>query len=188
MARKAHQIIILGTNGTGKTTLVAQLVQEAVKAGKRALIVVADPVDWRQVEEIEPQPSLLRKGGFSGVRKLVYQSDKDTLSPIKDYYFDGLLIFDDCRAYLRANTPPELKNIFIRRRQFMRDIVIVGHGFTDVPPQFFTYTTMFILFKTVDNIERRKSVVLDYEKVKAVVERVNKAAQKNPHYNEKIII
>jgi GTPase SAR1 family protein len=184
MPRKAHHIIITGTNGTGKTTLLRQIVKEAIVQGRRALIITPDPVEWRDVEEIQPDSTLLRRGGFMGVKKIVYFSESETLSPISDHYFDGLLIFDDCRAYFGANTHPILKKIFIRRRQNMRDIIIVAHGFTDIPPQYYTYTTMFILFKTVDNIQKRKSTIVNYEKIKIIVERVNKKALINEHYKE----
>lgn len=187
--RKAEQIIIVGTNGTGKTTLVGKLIQAVAKRGQRALIVTPDPVEWLQVEEIEPEPQLLRKGGFEGVRKIVYFDDKSTLDPIKNYYFDGVLVFDDCRSYFKAATSEALKHIFIRRRQKMTDIVIVAHGFTDVPPQYFTYTTRYYIFKTVDNISKRKGDITDFERVKRTVEAVRaKANSGHPHHYKMITI
>lgn len=184
MARKSEHIIILGTNGTGKSTLLKELVEQANKKGRRALIITPDPVEWQGVEEIEPESQFLRQGGFKGVRKIVYYSEAETLEPISKYYFDGVLIFDDCRSYFGSQTHPVLKTIFIRRRQFMRDVVIVGHGFTDIPPQYFTYTTKFILFKTTDNMVKRKNTISNFEAAQKVVERVNRKAMANPHYKE----
>jgi GTPase SAR1 family protein len=188
MSRKTHQIIIVGTNGTGKTTLLAELVKNANNTGRRALIITPDPVEWQNVEEIQPDSNLLRQNGFTGVRKIVYYSESETLKPISDHYFDGLLIFDDCRAYFGSQTLPTLKNIFIRRRQYMRDIIIVGHGFTDIPPQYYTYTTMFILFKTVDNIIKRKNTISNFDEVKRITEKVKQKAKTNPHYKEIIYV
>lgn len=182
--RKTEHIIILGTNGTGKTTLLQELVNKANENGRRALIITPDPVEWRHVEEIQPTAKELRKGGFTGVRKIVYYGETATLKPIGEFYFDGVLIFDDCRAYFGSQTLPTLKNIFIRRRQYMRDIIIIGHGFTDIPPQYYTYTTMFILFKTVDNMSKRKGTISNYEATKLVVDRVNRKSLTDPHYKE----
>ena len=70
----------------------------------------------------------------------------------------------------------------------MRDVVIVGHGFTDIPPQYFTYTTKFILFKTTDNMIKRKNTISNFEAAQKVVERVNRKAMSNPHYKEALKI
>ena len=70
----------------------------------------------------------------------------------------------------------------------MRDVILVGHGFTDIPPQYFTYTSMFILFKTVENISRRKNVILNYDKIKQAVDRVNRIAETNHHYKEEFYV
>lgn len=86
MARKSHQIVILGTNGTGKSTLVKELVQVANEKGRRALIITPDPVEWQQYAEIEPDINLLKQNGFTGTRKIVYFSESETLKPIKEYY------------------------------------------------------------------------------------------------------
>ena len=55
----------------------------------------------------------------------------------------------------------------------MIDIVMCGHGFTDVPLQAFTNCSEFILFMTKDNIARRKSAIQDYDLVKDAQTRVN---------------
>ena len=81
-----------------------------------------------------------------------------------------------------------LLDILIRRRQKMIDICYVGHGFTQIPPAFFTFSTHFALFKTIDNIDRRRDCIQNFDEMKAAQERVNAAALKNPHYHEIIKI
>ncbi len=185
--REAKQIILVGTNGTGKSTLLSRLVKASNKVGRRVLIVTPDPVEWREVEEIKPTAKLLRrKGGFEGVRKVIFMSMQETLKPIGEYYFDGVLIFDDCRSYFPSHTNMILKDIFIRRRQKMRDTIMVTHGFTDIPPQYFTNTRRYYVFLTLDNVDERKKKIRDFTKVKEVVERVNRIAKTTPHYYEMI--
>lgn len=186
MHRDAKQIIVLGFNGTGKTTLLRELIEKAIKAGRRALIIVPDLNDWRDIEEIEPDPKLLRKGGFEGVHKILFMGIQETLIPVAEYYFDGLLFFDDCRSYLPANTPMSLKNLFIRRRQKMLDVFLIAHGFTDIPPQYYTNTSDYILFFTNDEIELRRKYIKNYEVIKKIVDQVNKKAQKDYHYKRMV--
>lgn len=183
--RKVEHIIILGHNGTGKTTLVGELIKRASAVGRRSLIVTPDPVEWSDVEEIEASASAIRN--FTGTRKIVFQSEKETL-PLLRAFDAGELIFDDCRAYFPAQVHPDLKYLFIRRRQLMIDIVLVGHGFTDIPPKYFTYASKYFLFKTVDNIALRKSVLLRYEELKIAQARINKKAETDPYYKEAINI
>lgn len=183
--RKAEQIIILGHNGTGKTTLVGELIKKAASIGRRSLIITPDPVEWPQYEELEAKAFEIRN--FEGTRKIVFQSEKETLPPLR-YYRDGILIFDDCRAYFPVNVHPDLKYLFIRRRQLMIDIVLVGHGFTDIPPKYYTNATKYILFKTADNIALRKPVLARFDELKQAQLRINKKSKENPYYKEIIDI
>jgi hypothetical protein len=95
-----------------------------------------------------------------------------------------MVIFDDCRAYFTAALDNDLHALLISRRQHMIDIVAVGHGFTEVPPKMFTFATHYTLFKTLDNIDRRKNVIQNFEEMKAAQLRINKIAATDPHYHE----
>ena len=66
----------------------------------------------------------------------------------------------------------------------MIDIIACGHGFTEVPPKMFTFATHYALFKTIDNIERRKNVIQNFEVMKEAQARINQKAQTDPHYYE----
>ena len=48
--RQSLFFIIVGTNGTGKTTLLNKLIAES---GRKALIVEPDGFEWRDVKEID---------------------------------------------------------------------------------------------------------------------------------------
>ena len=158
--------VLLGTNGTGKTTALRNIL---VASGRRALVVTPDDREWTDYEHTElrePQDFV-----FQGVRRHIFDPER-TLRMIK-YFQNGILVFDDCRGYLRSNTSDEIRQLLIRRRQRCVDIFAVGHGFTEVPPVFFTFATDFILFQTRDNMERRKHYVRDFEALRRKVEEVN---------------
>jgi len=173
-------IIVLGYNGTGKTTFLKKTIvkQELDKPEGRVRVVVPDCVEWDifpDVSERFPE----RVGKYVKARRMIY--DDTTLQTLADNYSRGLLIFDDCRAYFPEKLTQELHNLLIRRRQKMLDIVAVGHGFTEVPPKFFTFASDLILFKTMDNIDRVKNYLWDYDGIKRLQQEVNQKSITNPH-------
>jgi ABC-type Mn2+/Zn2+ transport system ATPase subunit len=179
--RQTKLIIILGYTGTGKTTMVKQLVRDETKNRGRALIVTPDDREFTSVPYFNLRfPDRLSM--FRGERRIIYF---DGLLPlVRDNFSNGLLVFDDCRSYLGAATTQELHNLLIRRRQKMYDMVAVGHGFTEVPPKFFTFASHIILFRTIDNIYQRRTVLRDYNAMAAAQERINTKAAQDPHYYE----
>jgi ABC-type oligopeptide transport system ATPase subunit len=182
MSRAAKQIIILGFNGTGKTTLSKKFVKAEIKRGGKVLVITPDFAEWTDLEETYLDKK--EDWEFTGARRYIWEDPK-ILKRINRYWHDGLILFDDCRAYLAAVTDPELKRLYIRRRQKMTDIIMCGHGFTDVPPQAFTNCSEFDLFLTKDNIQRRKNVILNYDRILEAQQRINeKAETENYHYYE----
>ena len=69
-------------------------------------------------------------------------------------------------------------------RQRMIDEIFVAHGFTEVPPKVFTFATEYFLFRTEDNINRRKFFVKNYPLIEKKQRLVNEAAAYNPHHYE----
>ena len=181
--REAQLNIVLGTNGTGKTTLLKKIVLAALKNNERVLIVTPDFVEWTNIQQIKGMSTTLKK--FKGARRIVYDND-ETLQSIMDHFGNGLLIYDDCRSYFRSNIGEKIREQFIRRRQHKLDIFFVGHGFTEVPPVVFTFANNIILFKTRDNIHRRKNYIQDFDKMLQKQTEINNLAEKNPHYHEVI--
>lgn len=179
--RATKLTIVLGYNGTGKTTLVKKLVLNEIKHNRRALIITPDDIEWPTVEPVHSNfPERIKN--YVKARKIIYNTG--ILPIISEHYRNGLLIFDDCRAYFTAALDQDLHNLLIRRRQKMIDIIAVGHGFTEVPPKFFTFASEIILFRTIDNIEKRKNVLNNFEEMKEAQARINAKAEKNPHYFE----
>ena len=180
--RTPKQIIVLGTNGTGKTTLVKKLVlNELKKKDSHILVVVPDDMEWDSLQYVHPKfPHRIEH--YVGARKIIYEPG--LLDIIRERFRNGLIVFDDCRAYFDASLDRDLHSLLIRRRQQMIDIIAVGHGFTEVPPKMFTFATHFGMFKTIDNIDRRKNVISNFEEMKEAQKRINEKAKEDPHYFE----
>ena len=177
--RETKLIIIIGYNGTGKTTLSKKIVMEALKHNQRVLIVTPDDIEWRTIPLVHHRHKHHIQT-YTGARRIIYE-DEETLKSIINYFDNGLLLFDDCRSYLTSNTNADLHKLLIRRRQKMIDIVAVGHGFTEIPPKFFTFASDIALFSTKDNIKRRKDVLKDFDRMAYEQNAVNQLALKNPH-------
>ena len=182
--RSSELNVITGFNGTGKSTLIQKFIDlEVAKKKGRVLIVTPDPFEWRQYPELDTS----NKDCFKNMRsphKIIYQPG--TIELIANEYngfFDGLIAFDDCRCYTKANIQEELRTIIIRRRQRSHDIIAAGHGITEIPPVFITYANRYSIFYTQDNPDRRKEELgIAFEPFKKAVADVNAHFNTNPHY------
>lgn len=183
--RNTKFIIIIGTNFTGKTTLQKRLVLNELKKKSRALICTPDELEWTNIQMVHPYHSHHLKDYVGARRMIVTKSIAiQSLEIIWAYFNRGMLLFDDCRAFLGANTNDYLESMLIRRRQKEIDIVAAGHNFEKIPLAFFSYATEIILFKTIGNMKTRKNSINEHEKVEAAQLRVNKIAENNLHHYE----
>lgn len=164
--------VLLGTNGTGKTTTLKNIL---LQSGKRCLVVTPDDREWLEYPETPLRSGVPADFQYQGIRRHIWRP-KHTLQMLK-YFRNGIIVLDDCRFYLRATTDQEIHALLIRRRQRAVDIFVVAHGFTEVPPVFFTFATDFVLFQRRDDVSRRKNYVRNFEALKAKVEEVNTIAQ-----------
>lgn len=176
--------VILGANGTGKTTYVKQIV---ASTRQRVLIITPDDVEYNETDEygnpLYPLNPLRTKEDFvfDGVCRHIW--DPDWTPKVIHNFKKGLIIFDDCRTYLPARTDQFIHSLMIRRRQQELDVMVIGHGFSEVPPKFFTFATHYILFRTEDNINIRREVIRCFEKMRHLQWFVNRKAKEDPHYH-----
>lgn len=185
MARYPVCSILVGINGTGKTSFVKDILEHTVNEKNRALIVTPDPAEWRQVEEVAGRDIAT----FKGIRKIIYHSG--AMEDIQMYYSNGMLIFDDARVYIHAQSDDFMQWLQIRRRQVGVDFFCMFHGLTQVPPVFFTFATNMVLFYTKDNIKRRAEYVdeADFAAIQEAKSRIAKKVEEgNPYYYEIITL
>lgn len=179
--RYAISSIICGINGTGKTTLLKKILQEMNNAGNRILVVTPDPIEWQEAVPIRTWNELI---SFTGFRRIIYSPE--TMAKIQQYYSNGVLVLDDCRVYIKAQSNEFMQWLQIRRRQAGIDLFSVFHGLTQVPPVYFTFATNLVLFYTKDNIKRRGDYVDDgdFAMIQTAKKRIEKMIAKNPYYFE----
>ena len=173
--RRAKLTILLGFNGTGKTTMLRRIV---TASAQRTLIVTPDDVEWTDlpINELQSRDDY----AFQGIQRHIWNPD-NTLDRISKFK-KGILVFDDCRSYFQDHTAPRVRDLLIRRRQREVDVFACGHGFTQVPPVFFTFASDYILFRTVDNIDRRRDCITNFEFLKQSQAFVNHKAKTDPHF------
>jgi energy-coupling factor transporter ATP-binding protein EcfA2 len=192
-ARQSRCTIILGTNGTGKSTLTRKII-DRIK-GRSVIVIDFEGFErtWRSFPTINPTPKTLTALGKKArkVKIILAQYDRiEVLNNLYKYAHNCIIVFDDCRLYLKANTDEHIEKILIRRRQRMFDLFFVAHGFTEVPPRVYTFTSHLILFRTEDSVSRRRENLKDYPKALEAQKNVNQIAKKdgpNPHYCEEVV-
>jgi hypothetical protein len=174
---------LVGINGTGKTTCIKKLLEKTVTATNRALIVTPDPAEWRMLDEVSGQ----RIATFNGIKKIIYH--QNCMAEIQRYYSNGMLVFDDARVYIHAQSNDFMQWLQIRRRQAGIDLFCNFHGLTQVPPVFFTFATNLVLFYTKDNIKRRAEYIdeQDFDDIQDAKERIAKKVAAGDPYAYEII-
>lgn len=194
MERAAKCTLVLGFNGTGKTTFIRETLEELLlrsrSTGRRlkVLIVTPDDTEWQDYPEnlLETPDDYV----YEGIQRHVWQDSfagekKYSLNRISKFN-SGIIVFDDCKVYFGDILPQEIINLFVRRRQRSLDVFFVGHGFTTIPPRAFTYYSDAFLFRTVDNIDRRKDCINNFDYFKKCQAEVNEKAKRNPYYHKRI--
>ncbi len=189
--RRTKFTLILGYNGCGKSTIAVKLMKAALKNGGSGLIVTPDPIEWRSLDYADVSKTITFKGFKRTIfGKSIYRGNEikyyGTLAHINKNFKSGAILFDDCRPYIGYATQCDISTLNIRRRQMNADIFATGHGVTQVPPEFFTFASDFILFQTWDKIDRKAIYIQDYDIIAEMQERVNtiSSREKNIHYFE----
>lgn len=184
MTRSSELNVIVGFNGTGKSTLIQKFIDLEVQKRKgRVMIVTPDPFEWKHYPEVNPMDPDCFKN-IASPQKIIFEPG--VIELIADQYngfFDGLIAFDDCRSYTKPNIQEALRTLIIRRRQRSHDIIAAGHGITEIPPVFITYANRYSIFYTQDNPDRRKEELgTAYEPFKQATLDVNAKFNSDPHF------
>lgn len=179
--RQTKRTLIIGAPGTGKTTLLHRILMQS---GQKTLVITPYMNEWTEKdsngEELYPELITLRKKDcfYSGIRRHVFRK-KYTLEHLENFQ-RGIIVFDDCRGYLKSNLDEQIHTLLLGTRQNMIDVFAVAHGFREVPPAFFTFATDYFLFRTEDNLDRRANDVRCIDKVRQMQELVNRESVNNP--------
>lgn len=169
---QTSQILIIGTNGTGKTTLGRLFLEKLNVPRKLVLTQHLDEWNYLPHNELKRVDDLT----FEGQNWHFVRDGANSTKKLK-HYKNGLLLFDDARRYLPAQTDTNMLDLYISRRQHAVHIMMMGHGFTQIPPQAFTFATDIFLFATRDNIDStRKNTIQNYDQIIEVQKRVNARA------------
>jgi len=169
--------IIVGATNTGKTSLIEKI----VRYRKRVLAVTPHQKEWNSYHNINPSDKGFFK--YQGVRRC--QSYTDVIKDINasgNYFRNGVLIFDDAKFYVNSKVEKALEQILIARDQRKIDIIVSAHGLTHIPPIFFSYADVFIMFYTQDNILKRKKDLIWYEELLELQKKVNDQSKIDFHY------
>lgn len=177
-------ILIIGVNGTGKTTVEAELVNHFLSKNHRALIVTPNPDEWTQYPDVKSDAKSL-SSFVKAARILANPFNNDTIvTDLYTGYKNGLLVLDDMRVFVDNRVDKFLEAILIDRRHRNVDILAVAHSFETMPKSFYRYANTIILFKTSGKINDRKKELVNPEAFEAAQIRVNEKAETDPYYYE----
>lgn len=185
--RQTKRLIIIGTNGTGKTTFSRKLAETEINNGGKVLILTPDFSEWTDVDEVFD----IKK--INNIGKIIYEPGFDrkgihtpgTIERVWNEFHDGLLIADDFKAFgidTNSNEGDFLRKLWIRSRQKMIDLAFAAHGFDQVVPTFiFAHCSDIVLYRTTDSITSNK--IKDIDKMKQKQAEINKKAESDAHYH-----
>lgn len=177
--RETLRMAVVGRVGCGKSTIVRKLARAALQQHRRVLVLTGHDNEWLDLPMVHPRfPE--RIASYVGGRRIIVTSKQSAYEAIR-IFRNGLLILDDCRMFLPPYPDTDLENLVISTRQKDVDLIVVCHGFSQLPPVFFTFVDYFVLFGTRGNIKERKNYFQDFKMIQEVVRDVNELSKSDPH-------
>jgi hypothetical protein len=182
MEGNSTSVLLLGTNGTGKSTRLMDLAERRIKQGHRVLFI---PAHEHETSFNKYPPMHIKEvDTFTGGRR-IYVTNEDQFVELILKIRNLVLVCDDFRVYLpKDRTHPEVRKLFIKRRHINVDIYMAAHGFKEVPPPFFAFMDYIFLHKTLDASMNRIREFPNPKGLMEKVQEVNKAAQKDQYHCE----
>lgn len=205
MTRQAKLMILVGTNGTGKTSAMKKL----LAINERNLVLPSGPFDpgWNGYPALSaridgylpnpdnprqqlPNPVVDELTTFKGT-KLLHVTDRPiyfnaVLDTHKGFQNGGLFL-DDFRNYIltKGTLKSNVGELFRARRHKRLDIFMACHNWEDVSRDLVAFNPSFVIFKTTIPPTRNSvDKMANVEAFLAAVERVNRKAKENPYYCE----
>lgn len=187
MARLAIVTTIIGGRGSGKTTLVKDMIAHYPKKRRKLILDTLDSPHYRHINQIRPEliPAWKPINGEYKPKRIFQGSPRDNIQAVQQSYKNGLLVFEDCRKYIGSKPGEEVEQFVIDSKQRGVDLIFIYHSFAAVPKLLWDYIDLLTVMKTKKGIPREyKNRVADYEQIAEVSERVQNA--KDPHYYKTI--
>jgi len=176
---------IVGAVGTGKTTFLREsVVMPMAQKFHRVLIVTPDAKEWSDIDILTSYEDIAT---FTGIKRMIYKFGR--LEKIREYYANGVLIFDDARLYINAQSDDFMRWLQIRRRHQGIDLFSVFHSLAQIPPIYFTFISNIVLFHSLGNIKKRTNEIDDYilEEIATAKSEILKDVEKGNKYAKRLI-
>ena len=157
--------IVVGAVGSGKTHfLEKEILPKMIESGKRVLVVTEQRDDWQDYPLLQNYDELKT---FTGGRKMYFADGR--LEKIKEFYMNGILVFDDARTFINSQPTKFLRWLLIGRRHEGIDLFSVFHGLDEVPPIYFKFSSRLIMFNSTGELAKRKQEI-SAEKINLIAE------------------
>jgi len=189
MARLAVVTCIVGGRGSGKTTLVKDMINNYPAQRRKLILDTIDHPSYREFDQIRPEliPAWKPINGRFKPKRIFQGSPRNNILAVQQKYRNGLLVFEDCRKYIGSKPGEEVEQFIIDSKQRSVDLIFIYHSFSAIPKMLWEYIDLLTVMKTKKAIPREyRTRVADFDQIAATCERVQ--AAKDPHYHETIEI
>lgn len=145
---------VCGRKHTGKSTFLNELAEGYfAKTKKRALIIDVNgspAYSHHQLLNEKNFKTWCSNDSYGGVKRFYLSDRLKMMLLIKDHFRNGLIVFEDCTKYIKANPQEDIKAFLVDHRMWNVDLMFTFHSIMFVPKFFWAMLTHLVLFKTQD--------------------------------------